>query len=154
MIETARIGKRELPVEVNSQTGRARAVKVQQAAHSRSLCRVMEPRLPSPYRSKTETRYAQHLDLLKQAGEITDWWYEPASLRLEEAVTGRRRKRHTPDFWVWQADGTLKIVAVKGVHRNLRDSLTLIRWAAQRYTFAQWVVVRWADGQWVEGLLT
>ncbi len=154
MIETARIGNRALPVEVNSQTGRARGVKEPQAAHSGSLGRMTELRSFSPYRSKTEARYAQHLEALTTAGEIRAWWYEPASLRLEEAAPGRRRKRHTPDFWVWRADGSLKIVAVKGVHRNLRDSLTLIRWAAQRYAFAQWVVVRWADGQWVEGLLT
>ena len=46
------------------------------------------------YRSKTEERYAAHLDLMKKAGQIDDWAYEPVTLKLAPGV------RYTPDFMI------------------------------------------------------
>jgi hypothetical protein len=87
----------------------------------------------------------------QKAGVIQRWWYEPAMLYLEDQPPpGQRRKRHTPDFWIWLPDGRLKIVAVKGYHKNIRDSLTIIRWAAQRYPFAEWWVTWLREDLWEE----
>lgn len=108
---------------------------------------------PAPatkYRSKWELLFATKCELEQRAGLILRWWYEPASLRLEDPMPGKKRKRHTPDFWLWLPDRTLKIVAVKGYHKNIRESLTLIRWAAQRYPFAEWWVTWLRDGAWEE----
>jgi hypothetical protein len=105
----------------------------------------------SAYRSKWEPIFATKLDMEQKAGLIRRWWYEPSILYLEDqAPPGKRRKRHIPDFWIWLPDGRLKIVAVKGYHKNIRESLTIIRWAAQRYPFAEWWVTWLRAGAWEE----
>lgn len=102
------------------------------------------------YRSKWEVLYAAKMELEKRAGAILDYRYEPCTVFLEDPVRGRRRKFHRPDFWVLQLDRTLRIVAVKGYHKNIRDSLTLIRWAAQRFPFGEWWITWYKDGIWDE----
>ena len=49
------------------------------------------------YRSKTEALYAQYLGMLKAAGQIEFWEYEPVTLVLA------RGTRYTPDFLVYGA---------------------------------------------------
>lgn len=58
--------------------------------------------------NKLEARYAAHLDLLKAAGEIIDYGYEPIKLRLAD------RTYYTPDFLVQCKDLTLEAHEVKG----------------------------------------
>lgn len=50
--------------------------------------------------NKTEGRFAQHLQILKAAGEISEWWFGDWTFRLAD------RLRYTPDFVVmrlWEA---------------------------------------------------
>lgn len=87
---------------------------------------------PSPYKSKLEANYAAHLELLKKAGEIKDWKYEPISLKLSEG------KRYRPDFIVVFPLGMERkpeAHEVKGKWtKNRRDGLTHLKWAAQLYS--------------------
>ena len=66
----------------------------------------------SAYRSKTEADYAAHLDLMVHAGEVSDWSYEPVTLKLAEGV------RYSPDFEVRLPDGRTEWHEVKGRKKN------------------------------------
>lgn len=57
--------------------------------------------------TKTERHYSERLELMKAAGEILDWSYEPEALRLAKATT------YTPDFRVIGADGVIEFHEVK-----------------------------------------
>jgi hypothetical protein len=64
-----------------------------------SAPKVPKLRLPrTGYRSKTEERYGQHLNLIQMAGQIDRWKYEPVSLVLAPGV------RYLPDFLTVTAD--------------------------------------------------
>ena len=63
-----------------------------------------------PPRNATEARYEAYLDLLKQAGAIADYRFEPFKLRLgPDWLT-----TYCPDFLVVYPDGLLELVDVKG----------------------------------------
>ena len=102
------------------------------------------------YRSKWEPLYAAKLAMEQKLGMILDYRYEPSIWYLEDYAVGRRRKMHKPDFWIWQLDHSIKIVAVKGYHKNIRESLTIIRWAAQRFPWFEWWVTWLRKGNWEE----
>ena len=97
-----------------------------------------------PYKSKLEFAWALRLEVMKREGEIDGWVYEPFTFKLAEG------KRYRVDFISWR-DEVIKdmyeqdvIVQVttayecKGWHKNYRDSLTHLKWAAQRFPFFQW----------------
>lgn len=85
----------------------------------------------APYRSKLESQYAAHLDLLQKAGEIRRWAYEPMSLKLSHG------KRYRFDFLVilpLGAEARPEAHEVKGRWtKNRRDAMTHLKWAAQLY---------------------
>jgi len=82
---------------------------------------------PSPYKSKWDEAYGYVLVLEKQAGLIRDYGYETMSLKLSKG------KYHRPDYTVWHLDGTIELRQVKGYHKNIRASLTALKWAAQKH---------------------
>lgn len=118
-----------------------------------------------PYKSKLEFQYAAHLDLLKKAGEIKRWEYEPWRLWLSRGVvnpvTGKLEGHasYRPDFLVVLPSGMeskAELHEVKGKWiKNKRDSMTHLKWAAQKYgdvfTFRliEWTGHGW-DGHCVE----
>lgn len=76
---------------------------------------------PAPatkYRSKWEPLYATKCEMEKRAGLILDYRYEPSTWYLEDPVHGRRRKRHTPDFWT--------IVQIR-VRENMNAGLSMVQ---------------------------
>ena len=85
----------------------------------------------SPYRSKLESRYAAHLDLLVKAGEIKAWFYEPMVLKLADD------SRYRPDFLIVLPGGLERkpeIHETKGKWtKSRRDSMVRLKWAAQKY---------------------
>lgn len=101
------------------------------------------PKKP-PYKSKIELAWALRLEVMKRGGEIDGWLYEPFTFKLSEG------KRYRVDFIAWGEnhfdanDGTTWSVPFviayecKGWHKNYRDSLTHLKWAAQRFPFFQW----------------
>ena len=85
----------------------------------------------SPYKSKLEARYADHLDLLVKSGEIRRWEYEPISFKLASG------KRYRPDFLVvlpLGSEAKAELHEIKGKWtKNKRDGMTHLKWAAQRF---------------------
>ena len=57
--------------------------------------------------NKTETRYAEYLELRKMAGLIVAWGFEELTFKLAKDC------RFTPDFWVLNIDGDFELVEVK-----------------------------------------
>lgn len=91
---------------------------------------------------KWEAIYAQRLDLLKHAGEVVGYVYEPFKIILGERCT------YTPDFLVQLPGGRFEVHEVKGYERE--DSVVKFKTAAERlrfWTFRMWTI---QDGSWVE----
>ena len=63
------------------------------------------------YASKSEARYAAHLDLLKKAGVIKAW---EGQVRWALIVGGEKVCTIVPDFRVTLADGSVELHEVKG----------------------------------------
>ena len=80
--------------------------------------------LPSPYKSKLESRFAGRLEALRIAGAIQEWRYEPFSFVLA------KNTRYKPDFFVLNNDDTITFYEVKGVHANMRASRVAFKAAA------------------------
>lgn len=102
------------------------------------------PSPKSPYKSKLELAWAFRLEVMKRNGEIDGWIYEPFTFKLAEG------KRYRVDFLAWcryavecPENTSVEVPVViayecKGWHKNYRDSLTHLKWAAQRFPFFQW----------------
>jgi hypothetical protein len=93
-------------------------------------------RLPRDNRgglNKLEAAYAQHLELLREAGEIVAWWPKPASWRL--AAT---KCFFTPDFMVQLPDGMIEFHETKGYFTPEAKVRTKV--AADKYPFTFKVV--------------
>lgn len=86
-----------------------------------------------------ETEYARHLALLKQAGEIAGFDYEPAKLRLAKNTF------YTPDFRVVLADSTVEYHEVKGFWED--DARVKIKVAAELHPY-RFVAVSKQKGAW------
>ena len=63
-------------------------------------------------RSSWEKKYADRLNILKMAGEIKDWEYEPDTFWFEAIKRGVRS--YKPDFKVIYKDGSVQYHEVKG----------------------------------------
>lgn len=106
---------------------------------------------PSPYRSKLDAAFATKLELELKAGFVKAWRYEPMSFKLANG------KRYRPDFMIQYPDELerhVEFIEVKGHHANLRDSLTHLAWAAQRYPMFVWKLVKRINGHWEERQIT
>lgn len=88
---------------------------------------------PDKYRSDLERQYAARLELLRKAGEILYWAYEPFALPLASDC------KYTPDFLVIMADGSVQIHECKGWWRD--DAKVKFKVARDRYSCWRWFVV-------------
>lgn len=84
-------------------------------------------RLPTGKMNKTEAAYAQHLELLKHAGEVLWYKFEAIKLRLADNTF------YTPDFLVLMSDGYMQVHETKGFWRD--DARVKIKVAASLYPF-------------------
>lgn len=64
------------------------------------------------FRSGWEVNYARYLEFLKDNGKISKWEYEPDTFWFEKIKRGVRS--YTPDFKVFNLDGTFEYHEVKG----------------------------------------
>ena len=62
------------------------------------------------FKSKLEFRWGQHLDILKTAGEIKDFFYEFHTFRFNRDLP----KEYTPDFLIRHNDNTFEYHECKG----------------------------------------
>lgn len=77
--------------------------------------------------NRTEESYAQHLELLKHAGEVLWIRFEGLKLRLADSTF------YTPDFAVMAADGVIECHEVKGFWQE--DARVKIKVASDQYPF-------------------
>lgn len=87
-------------------------------------------RMKSGQMNKTEAAYAQHLDLLKRAGEIAYYSFDSINLRLADKTF------YKPDFLVMKSDGQLEIHEVKGAKGVFTDDAKVkVKVAASKFPF-------------------
>jgi hypothetical protein len=111
--------------------GESAAAKIRAAIASQSV-RARGRAVPAPSgMNKLEKRYAQHLDLLRLAGEVAAWRFEAVTLKLAVDV------RYTPDFLVILAGGEIELHETKGFMRD--DARIKLRTAARMFP---WFVFR------------
>lgn len=99
----------------------------------------MKPLPPRQRMNRTEAAYATRLEMLRRAGEIVDWGFEPIKLRLAD------RTWYTPDFLVVFAD-RFELHEVKGFWRD--DARVKWKVAAELFPWFQFVAVTRKRGQW------
>jgi len=87
-------------------------------------------RLPKGVMNKTEAAYARHLEALKFAGEILDYWFEEIKFK-----TGTSACWYEPDFLVQVKGGAMEIHEVKGGGGFQDDALVKTKALALRYPF-------------------
>lgn len=85
-------------------------------------------RLKTGQMNKTESEYAQHLELLKRTGKIAWYRFEGMKFRLADNTF------YTPDFAVMRSDGRLEMHEVKGYWHD--DARVKIKVAAEMYPMA------------------
>lgn len=84
-------------------------------------------RLKSGQMNKTETDYAQQLELRKRYGEIAWYRFEGIKLRLADNTF------YTPDFAVMLSGGQMELHEVKGYWTD--DARVKTKVAAEQYPF-------------------
>ena len=93
------------------------------------------------FRSDTERRYAQVLELRKYAGEIVDWYYEPIRLFLAPRTT------LTVDFLVVMRGKNLALHEVKAAWYK-EDGWVKLKMAARLYPCFTFVLCQWKERGW------
>lgn len=97
------------------------------------------PRYESGKMNKTESAYAQTLDIQKRTGEIVDYKFEALKFRLA------KKTFYTPDFFVVKHNG-FEIHEVKGFWRD--DARVKIKVAAEMFRWFKFVAVTKKKGSW------
>lgn len=77
--------------------------------------------------NRTESRYAEALQIRKLAGEVIEWHFEPIKFRLSDNCF------YSPDFMVHRADGVVEFVDVKGGGPIDDKSIVKIKVAAEKF---------------------
>lgn len=93
----------------------------------------MRASLPKGFASKAEERYAQHLELMKRAGQIRSWDYEPLKIILGRGAA------YTPDFVIVNSSDEVEIHEYKGHWREA--ARVRIKAAANRLWWAKFFAV-------------
>lgn len=97
-------------------------------------------RRPPGVMNGLESKWADHLNDLQQAGDVIWWAYEPIRLRLANNTT------YTPDFFVMDKSGELQVWETKGGIWTA-ESRVKIKVAAELYPF-RFFGVQWRKKQW------
>jgi len=96
-------------------------------------------RLKSGQMNQTEKKYSDRLELLKRAGEIIWYSFEPANLRLAD------RCFYKVDFMVMNKDFQMEVHEVKGFWTD--DALVKIKVAAELFPF-RFIAIQYKKKEW------
>lgn len=99
------------------------------------------PAKNSKGQNKLEASYADHLQLLVMAKVIKGFEFEPDKLKLAWTTT------YTPDFKVFNFDGSIEYHEVKGFWRD--DARVKLKVAAHQYPQFKFRSVEKKGGAWV-----
>ena len=102
----------------------------------------MIPIQPETKMNKLETRYADELKMLKLAGEITDYVFEPMGLNLAPGL----KCFYYPDFLVIYKD-RFEFHETKGFCRD--DALVKIKVAAKLFPWFRFKMIFYTKRQWI-----
>lgn len=104
--------------------------------------------------NSTEAKYADHLEILKLAGEIAFYEFERVTLKIAPDT------RYTADFFVVSLDGLMEFREVKPAKKNQQtgeigfyaegDALVKIKSAAERFPYFRFLIVWPVEGNWKE----
>lgn len=89
-------------------------------------------RLPAGTMNKTEAAYAQHLEVLKQAGDVLWYRFEGLKFRLADKTF------LTPDFVVMNRNSVIELHDVKGFMMD--DANVKMKVAADQYPFDFYII--------------
>ena len=98
-------------------------------------------RLKAGQMNKSEQAYAQHLEHLKQRGDLLWWKFEGMKFRLADKTF------LTPDFAVMKRDGQISLHDVKGGY-IFEDAKVKMKVAAEQYPFEFVIVKKDRGGIW------
>lgn len=104
--------------------------------------KTVDPDKPK-YRSKTEARYAGHLEAMRTLGQIREARYEAFRVQLADNT------HLTADFWVDMPDRSVEIHEVKGKY-IWEDGWIKLKMAARLWPHFRWFKVEWKTCQWVK----
>ena len=125
--DLARIGKARVSTEAAGASAQKRAKFTRHTFHRPGIM------------NKTEAEYAERLESLKLAGEISDYRFECVKFKLADKTF------YTPDFMVLRPDGTFELHEVKGFWED--DARVKIKVAAAQYPF-KFIAARKVKGAW------
>lgn len=94
----------------------------------------MRPIFFNPKMNKTESKYCQKLELLKRAGEVIDYVFEPFGMKLTD------KTYYHPDFLVVYKN-RFEIIEVKGFMRD--DAAVKLKIAKAKFPWFQFKLVIW-----------
>lgn len=114
------------------------------ARHGRKAVAVRAAHEPGRM-NKLETQYAAHLEILKRAGTLVDWRFEPVRLTLAPRTT------YTPDFMVITTALHIWFVEVKGHWED--DARVKIKMAAELFPWFTFFAVTQKRGDWHDELI-
>lgn len=97
-------------------------------------------RLKQGQMNKTEARYSERLERMKQMGEVLWYRFEGVKLRLADKTF------YSPDFFVMRANGEMEVHEVKGFMMD--DANVKIKIAADSYPFRFYLVKAVKGNQW------
>jgi hypothetical protein len=100
----------------------------------------MKPLTPKSKMNKTESRYADQLELLKRAGKIIDWRFNAIRFRIGEAAY------YKPDFFIVKPTH-FEIHETKGSWKAKGQTAAKVRLkaCAELYPWFKWLSVQWDD---------
>jgi len=107
---------------------------------------------PSIYqgmKSNTERLFADHLEVLRRAGQIVQWRYECTKFKVGGKAEHGKQAWYTPDFDAITCEGEKVFYEVKGSWdaKNQRDAKTRIKVCAEKYAEYTWYAVQKAKGR-------
>lgn len=86
--------------------------------------------------NKTEQRYQKYLNAEKEAGRVSEFWFESMKFKIASNACW-----YTPDFMVLRPDGTLELHEVKGSPRIFADDAKVkVKTTADKYPFKVFLV--------------
>lgn len=102
------------------------------------------------YDSAWEADYAAILAQRKLEGDILDWEYHAFTLRLTEPtiVEGKRKRgiTYTPDFCIWEPNGRLAFIEIKGFRRT--KDINRYKLAKDKYRRLKFTMLSKRKGVW------
>lgn len=92
--------------------------------------------------NKTESEFGRILEAHKQRGEIRHYSFEAITLQWGDGM------KYTGDFAVWNCDGTIKLIEVKGGYKWQKDVIRYKGCSAQWRDFFDFEMHEKKNGVW------